>query len=142
VDWCGSGQGPMVGSWEPGNESLGFIKYGEFLNQLSNYHFIKKDSGLMKLFAWLIFIERRSSETELLSCNYFSPFRYNFLSIFLSFLPSFLLFCATIRVWLEGLYPFSYMRGVIRVKFTFLFPSSYDAKSGSYLNNSLNILPE
>jgi len=41
----------MVGSWEPGNESLGFIKYGEFLNQLSNYHFIKKDSGLMKLFA-------------------------------------------------------------------------------------------
>jgi hypothetical protein len=34
----------VVVSCEHGNQPLGLIKGGEFLEQLSNYHVIKKDS--------------------------------------------------------------------------------------------------
>jgi hypothetical protein len=37
MDASGSGQGPVVGPCEHGNEPLGFIKGGEFLNYLSDY---------------------------------------------------------------------------------------------------------
>jgi hypothetical protein len=32
--------------YEYGNEPSGFIKDGEFLDQLSNYQFLKEDCGL------------------------------------------------------------------------------------------------
>jgi hypothetical protein len=36
LDPCGSGQRPETGSYEHGNQSLGFIKWGEFLDELRN----------------------------------------------------------------------------------------------------------
>jgi hypothetical protein len=36
LDSCGSGQGLVTGSFEYGNESLGSIKHGEFLNEMKN----------------------------------------------------------------------------------------------------------
>jgi hypothetical protein len=37
MDSTGSGQGPVAGSCKYGNELLGSIKCGEFLDQLSNF---------------------------------------------------------------------------------------------------------
>ena len=34
LDWAGSGQGGVAGTCECGNEPLGSIKYGEFLDWL------------------------------------------------------------------------------------------------------------
>jgi hypothetical protein len=36
-DSSGSGQGPVVGSYEHGNETSGSIKGGTFLDKLSDY---------------------------------------------------------------------------------------------------------
>jgi hypothetical protein len=46
MDASGLRQGPVTGSREHGNESLGSIKGGEFLDYLSNYLLLKKDSAL------------------------------------------------------------------------------------------------
>jgi hypothetical protein len=37
--------GPVAGSWEYGNEPLGSIKGEEFLEYLSDYKLLKKDSA-------------------------------------------------------------------------------------------------
>jgi hypothetical protein len=37
-------EGPMVGSYEQGNELSGSIKGGAFLKYLSDYQLLKKDS--------------------------------------------------------------------------------------------------
>jgi hypothetical protein len=37
----GSGQGPVEGSYDHDNESLGSIKHGEFHNQMNEYLFLK-----------------------------------------------------------------------------------------------------
>jgi hypothetical protein len=44
LDSCGTGKGKAVGPYEHGNEPSGFTKGGEFLNQLSNYQLLNKDS--------------------------------------------------------------------------------------------------
>jgi hypothetical protein len=41
---AGSGQNPVVGSCEHGNEPSSSIKGGEFLDELSDSQFLKKDS--------------------------------------------------------------------------------------------------
>jgi hypothetical protein len=40
---CGSG--PVPGCCEHGNESSGYVKSGKFLDKLSDYQFLKKDSA-------------------------------------------------------------------------------------------------
>jgi hypothetical protein len=45
TDSANSGFGQMVSSWENGNELLGCIKGGEFLDLLSSYELLKKDSN-------------------------------------------------------------------------------------------------
>jgi len=40
----GSGQGPVADRSEQGSEPSGSMKGGEFLEQLSDYQFLKKDS--------------------------------------------------------------------------------------------------
>jgi hypothetical protein len=41
LDPSGSGQGPVAGYCEDGNEHSGFMKRGEFLDQTSDYQLIK-----------------------------------------------------------------------------------------------------
>jgi hypothetical protein len=43
LDSAGSGKKPWLGSCEYGNESSGSMKRNEFLDQLSDYQFLKKD---------------------------------------------------------------------------------------------------
>jgi hypothetical protein len=45
LDSSGSGQGPVAGPCENGNESSGSIKGGEFLDYLSDSWLLKKDSA-------------------------------------------------------------------------------------------------
>jgi hypothetical protein len=46
VDWINlaKNKGPMIGSWGHSDELPGSIKRRHFLNQLSNYELLKKDS--------------------------------------------------------------------------------------------------
>jgi hypothetical protein len=44
LDSSGSGQGPVAGSCEHGNEPSGFIKGREFLDQLRDYYLLRKGS--------------------------------------------------------------------------------------------------
>ena len=44
LDRAGSGQGQVAGTCECGNELSGYIKCGEFLDQLKNVQLLKKDS--------------------------------------------------------------------------------------------------
>jgi hypothetical protein len=45
LDSSGSGQGPVATSYEHGNEPSGYIQGEEFLNQMSDYRLLRKDSG-------------------------------------------------------------------------------------------------
>jgi hypothetical protein len=45
LDSSCSGQGSMLSACDHGNEPFSFTKDGEFIDQLHNYHLIKKDSG-------------------------------------------------------------------------------------------------
>ena len=45
LDRAGTGQGWVVGTFECGNEHSGFIKCGEFLDQLKTGQLFKKDSA-------------------------------------------------------------------------------------------------
>ena len=45
MDRAGSGQGQVVGTCECGNEPSGFIKFGEFLDQLETGQLRKEDSA-------------------------------------------------------------------------------------------------
>jgi hypothetical protein len=45
LDRSGSGQGQVTGPCESSNESLGFIKFGEFPDWLRNELLFKKDSA-------------------------------------------------------------------------------------------------
>jgi hypothetical protein len=44
LDSSGSGWVPVTGSFEHDDELLGSIKGGEFLDQLSNYQLLEKES--------------------------------------------------------------------------------------------------
>jgi hypothetical protein len=46
MDWPGSGQGPVEGSCEHGNEPLGSIKCWQVLEWLHNWRLLKKGSAL------------------------------------------------------------------------------------------------
>jgi hypothetical protein len=46
LDLSGSGQRPVAGSSKHGNELLGSIKRGEFLDYRSNYQLLKKNFAL------------------------------------------------------------------------------------------------
>jgi hypothetical protein len=46
LDSSGPGQGPVVGSYDHGNESSGFIKSWEFHDQLSDYQLLNEDLAL------------------------------------------------------------------------------------------------
>ena len=43
MDWSGSVYGQVAGSYDCCNEHQGFIKYGEFLDQLRTCYLVKKD---------------------------------------------------------------------------------------------------
>jgi hypothetical protein len=45
LDWFGSGQGPVEGSFEHDNEPSGSINCWETLEWLSDWRILKKDSG-------------------------------------------------------------------------------------------------
>ena len=45
LDWVGPGQGQVADACECGNEPLGSIKCGEFLDQLQTSQLLKKDSA-------------------------------------------------------------------------------------------------
>jgi hypothetical protein len=51
------GQGVLLGCCEYCNEHSGYVKGGEFLNQISNYQFIRKDSA-----AWSLLTIQNTSE--------------------------------------------------------------------------------
>jgi hypothetical protein len=44
LDACESGYGPVAGSCEHGNETLGSLKGGEVLDELNDYHLWKENS--------------------------------------------------------------------------------------------------
>jgi len=46
LDASGSGQGPVVGCCGHGNEPLGSIKGGKFLDQLSDYYWLPKNDSV------------------------------------------------------------------------------------------------
>ena len=45
LDWAGPGQRQVADACECGNEPSGFVKYGEFLDQLQTSQLLKKDSA-------------------------------------------------------------------------------------------------
>jgi hypothetical protein len=45
LDSCGSGEGPVAGCCEDGNEPSGSIRGEEFRDQLSDYLLLKEDSA-------------------------------------------------------------------------------------------------
>ena len=45
LDWAGPGQRQVADACECGNEPLGSVKYGEFLDQLQTSQLLKKDSA-------------------------------------------------------------------------------------------------
>jgi len=62
LDRSGSGQGQVTGPCERSNESLGSIKFGEFLDWLRNELLFKKDSVPRSWLArWLVFKHRQFS---------------------------------------------------------------------------------
>jgi hypothetical protein len=59
----GSEYRPVASLWENSIEPLSFIKYGEYLEQLSNYQLLKKDSAhssyVYRAEAWKESLKRR-----------------------------------------------------------------------------------
>jgi hypothetical protein len=49
LDASGSGQGPVAGCCKHDNESSASIRGGKFLDQLSDYQLLKKDSAPLHL---------------------------------------------------------------------------------------------
>ena len=45
LNWAGSGQGQVADACECGNEPSGYVKCGEFLDQLQTSQLLKKDSA-------------------------------------------------------------------------------------------------
>ena len=79
LDRAGSGQVQVAGACECGNELSGFIKCGEFLDQLKTNWLLKKDSAPWSKKVWTVdnCIKRRA---EGLHC--YMPGQFHFLSRF------------------------------------------------------------
>ena len=45
LDWAGPGQGQVADACECGNEPLGSVKCGEFIDQLQTRYLLRKDSA-------------------------------------------------------------------------------------------------